>query len=784
MKYIRLIIFSLVTVLSINIIVLENDSLAISGDCFFEAGVYMEGGDCGTTGEYAEYGVNDVLTGRDSSGNGKAITGVNDVGSLVSFLKSKLYGSDTHDQIGAAFIIMQLINECRSDCKWPTADDVAEFEDRMTKPENKVTVSVIYSDVGETSYYDPDKKNVFYGPHVIVNREVIEIQQNGEHRATIETGCGNLVANPIVITDIIIPPPPTSNVCRPLLYEVNGHTDVNGSEVSISIKVVNDTTGRTVYSTTVRGDDTLDLTKKCTTGDTFTVYEDIANHKQTKRRSCHTTSSGSTSCHWVYTYDNPSETSGKIGPCFDYRLNTGITSLNYLRAEPNATVDIQPTLASDAWTKLGYPSFYSKYRTHTKTKTSEWQITKLTYLPNIMVPSTASASNPNIPCNHYSGKDKCEVFNSGSGVFSNASKPTLIGSGNSPLKKYTDKMTDLPAGTKICYTFSFKASSSDPSNDSFNLDNMWQHSSLKLEENCVIIVKKPKVQVIGGDLIVGRTNTSPTTNSQIYTTISDKGNYFGSWGEYGLFATGKITGMASGSAFASPTGSNLKQICNYSTLTFGNADNPVANCTASSSKGKYKQSTTIVDVASTFVGKGDNLPPNISVDNFFSGNGLRIGERNGNLNLTESILESGKSVVLKVNGTVTISGNQIYENKEYHGISEIPQLVIIADKIIINSDATQVDAWLVANDSVQTCNVNTDTYLTINHCNRPLTVNGPVITNKLYMLRTAGSEPNEGSGDPAETFNLRADAYLWSFARASSSGRIQTVYTTELPPRF
>ena len=115
MKYIRLIIFSLVTVLSINIIVLENDSLAISGDCFFEAGEYMGGGDCGTTGEYAEYGVNDVLTGRDSSGNGKAITGVNDVGSLVSFLKSKLYGSDTHDQIGAAFIIMQLINECKND---------------------------------------------------------------------------------------------------------------------------------------------------------------------------------------------------------------------------------------------------------------------------------------------------------------------------------------------------------------------------------------------------------------------------------------------------------------------------------------------------------------------------------------------------------------------------------------------------------------------------------------------------------------------------------------------
>jgi hypothetical protein len=59
------------------------------------------------------------------------------------------------------------------------------------------------------------------------------------------------------------------------------------------------------------------------------------------------------------------------------------------------------------------------------------------------------------------------------------------------------------------------------------------------------------------------------------------------------------------------------------------------------------------------------------------------------------------------------------------------------------------------------------------------------MTNKLYLRRTAGSGTGAiNSGDPAEVFNLRADAYMWSYERAKKLNIVKSVYTVELPPRY
>jgi hypothetical protein len=63
-------------------------------------------------------------------------------------------------------------------------------------------------------------------------------------------------------------------------------------------------------------------------------------------------------------------------------------------------------------------------------------------------------------------------------------------------------------------------------------------------------------------------------------------------------------------------------------------------------------------------------------------------------------------------------------------------------------------------------------------------VNGPVVTGKLVLNRTAGSGTGAQSGDPAERFNLRPDAFLWARLQATGNDKAQTVYSTELPPRF
>ena len=141
---------------------------------------------------------------------------------------------------------------------------------------------------------------------------------------------------------------------------------------------------------------------------------------------------------------------------------------------------------------------------------------------------------------------------------------------------------------------------------------------------------------------------------------------------------------------------------------------------------------------------------------------------------------------------MTIKGNIQYANNALSSVSDIPQVVIIARNIIISPDTTQVDAWLVttgkdAQGSINTCGAvmaGSPSSLNAGICNKQLTVNGPVVTNKLYLYRTAGSGTGKSAGDPAEVFNLRADAYIWASGYSPGTGRLPTVSTKELPPRF
>ncbi len=593
-----------------------------------------------------------------------------------------------------------------------------------------------------------------------------------------------------------------SGGCRPIMIAAPLHKDDDGDPVSIRVyaKNIDDPSIDDVALGSYSGGGQINIkliTSKCTTGDRWEIWQDIDNHVE-----YYTDTDDDEIPH----YENPGEEFYKlIGPCFDYRLNAGIVSLKYPRLEPGAEINVTPILTNQTYTGTSSDKilldFYKEYKTFTKSKQTDWQITKLVYGPESEVPSMATnQTSESGPCDFYPN-DGCEVYKSGSAVFDKENNNPKILSGDEPYVSSTDQIDDLLAGTKVCYVFSVKANASDPTYYSSKPDSNWDHSPLAREENCVIVVKKPKVQVTGGDLVVGRTSGgsgSGSTESMVYTTISDKGNLYGSWGEYGIFATGSITGMASGSAFANSLGFAYKQICSYSTLTFHNAGTGV--CETNSIKGYYKQARNVADVAASFMG-GSEIPPttsSIEPRDYFSESGLSIGHKSSNLTLTESKLAAGKkidathylpgqSVVLKVDGNVFISGDQIYEDASYTGISQLPQLVIIATgDITISSNVSRVDAWLVSGKAIRTCDIPQAEYeeLTVSKCNKPLTINGPVMANKLYLLRTAGSGPGDQSGDPAEIFNLRADAYLWSFARASTSGRVQTVYTTELPPRF
>ena len=117
-------------------------------------------------------------------------------------------------------------------------------------------------------------------------------------------------------------------------------------------------------------------------------------------------------------------------------------------------------------------------------------------------------------------------------------------------------------------------------------------------------------------------------------------------------------------------------------------------------------------------------------------------------------------------------------------LGALPQVVIIAQNIIVNEAVAQIDAWLVATDTIHTCSISNVAELGGDVCTTRLTVNGPVITDRLLLYRTAGAGTGAAAGDPAEVFNLRPDAYLWATALQNETARVKTVEFKELPPRY
>jgi len=409
----------------------------------------------------------------------------------------------------------------------------------------------------------------------------------------------------------------------------------------------------------------------------------------------------------------------------------------------------------------------------TRTAPTQWQITQIVVLPGNSVPNAAGGTSVIgiTPCGTYFKalpNADCSTVKSGNTTF-NSNGTWQSGT---VLAAAAITVADYDVGTKICYALSVQPHTSS------NTD--WLHSA----PICLIVGKKPKVQIWAGDAISGGLIQTSTS----VKNIGGKQMTFGSWGEYALFANSSIAGMGSGSAFAG-SGMQNATICGYSTLSFTNAGNSV--CTPVTPIGGYVVVRNQPDVAGSFtVNASDptrDLGNNIDLS---SGNLQGIYTTSGAVSLTgggagKSINKGQWIVINAPTATINIDGDINYTNGVLKSLSDIPQVVIIAKNINIDDSVQNVDAWLVASGSINTCSaVGVVAPLDSNMCNKKLTVNGPVITNKLYLRRTAGSGVGAASGDPAEVFNLRADVYLWSEARAMSNGHVQTVYVTELPPRF
>src|SRR3989344_845748 len=340
-----------------------------------------------------------------------------------------------------------------------------------------------------------------------------------------------------------------------------------------------------------------------------------------------------------------------------------------------------------------------------------------------------------------------------------------------------------PVGTKVCYLLSI-----DRPTENDTPRNRYGNAS------CITIGKRPTVQVWGGDVRVGSgaANTGDQPGIKTALTIRNSG-IFGSWSEYGAFAPGKIVGFstASGLANEGPTGfpysggDPFATRTAWSKLTFANKTvNPDDEYGNFSSTG-IDSSTTASNIVKTTKKIADT-------GGVFNVSSLQSGlyeNPTGDVVVEAGDVPAGKSIVLYVpKGKVTIAGDIKYANGPFRSAAEIPQFIIIAKNIDINSNVGRVDSWLLAQSSdddsgvISTCE--TKSGLTIDTCSKQLRINGPIVAKRIHLLRTEGGDSKNDQGTPTEIINYRADALLWAYGSGRSEQRVMTTHTTELPVRY
>lgn len=451
---------------------------------------------------------------------------------------------------------------------------------------------------------------------------------------------------------------------------------------------------------------------------------------------------------------NPMGNSAGVPPARNYTLTPHVNDISPDEIEAGSKVSVIGSVDNQG---------------DSQSNPTQWEITQITVQPGKKAPheDENGTTSGTAPCQSNGGAANGNYFDSGDADCKNVAKGSGTFNLGSPAQNLKPSVSgvdvgDVPVGTRICFALSVQPRS--------NSSNDWAHS----KPICTVVGKKPKIQIWGGDISVrGKIETSTSRKN----VGGDK--TFGSWVEYGVFSVGSNSRFASGAGTNNGHANNEQN--DWSKLTFANENNTFGNYTTA---GAFP---AVPGIAAYFGSVQNKQPVSGSVDvsslTFDTGGAITVRTAT-DLTITGGAIPAGKSVIIIASGTVAIDGNITYTDATLTRVQNIPQVVIIAANINIKDTVSRIDSWLIADDTVNTCYGLGASKLTSNKCNVLLEVNGPVVTGKLVLNRTAGSNTGQQSGDPAERFNLRPDAFLWAQLQASGSNKAQTVYSSELPPRF
>lgn len=319
----------------------------------------------------------------------------------------------------------------------------------------------------------------------------------------------------------------------------------------------------------------------------------------------------------------------------------------------------------------------------------------------------------------------------------------------------------------------------------------WRVSDIK----CSTVAKKPNFQVWGAGVFSNGgivSSSSPKCLNWIISTnnsCSDK-RTFGSWAENEVIANGIITRFGSSDGYGYSNYFMRGDYYNSGRISSGlpgGASGKVSNFRDISAQ-------TITNNEANFGNAQISISSDIvervlarysaSAPAGYQG-GYYDGDKATEMAAPIYLQAGDGTVVIYSENNFTINQNIVVADGVYNDIADIPQVVVIAPNITISGNVTRVDAWLVAPSGVvNTCGEFKDGQTSANECNQMLTVNGPVVANRVVLGRTAGAGVGEESINPAERFNLSAANYFWAYSQAENNRQAFTVYQRELAPRY
>lgn len=307
------------------------------------------------------------------------------------------------------------------------------------------------------------------------------------------------------------------------------------------------------------------------------------------------------------------------------------------------------------------------------------------------------------------------------------------------------------AGTRYCVALSispYKMSDTQSKAEQDANIKQWRHSA----PVCIKVVKKPKVQFWGNGVF---------SRAGIRTSLSSTNRgVLGSWVEYEAITGGTIHNFRTESSQST----HRLAIENYV-------------LTGSFGQGASSIQSVISSIESKF--PRQNIDNSAMTVNVYDKPTEQIGGFNA---------DRTTKVVYARN--LRISGDIINGDRTVNNDSDFRQIIIIADgNITIDPNVRNIDAWLIAKGTINTCAVDgfqNIQKVTTEKCNERLQIRGGTLSDTLKLWRTHGSDGKtvESLSEPAEIINQSADTYLWGQAQSGGQGKIVTTYTKELPVRY